>query len=103
VALVSQFSQHGASTLLSYISRFFTAGFHNVRIACGLGRHVSEEYTSCIFSKLSEDEVLCFVRTACIPDCLALVWRDTISVLSGVENDMKWRCRIMYEILGLGG
>jgi len=70
-----------------------------VRITYGLGRCDSEEYTACIFSRLSEDELVCFVRTVCIPYCLALVWRDTISMLYGVENeDFKWRCRIRYEI-----
>ena len=47
-----------------------------VRFACCLGSNVSEGY-----SKLSEGEVVCSVRTMCIPDGLALVWRDTISML----------------------
>ena len=29
MAFVSQFTQHEASTLLSYISKFFTSGFHS--------------------------------------------------------------------------
>jgi len=100
VALVSQFSQHEASTLLSDIFlgsllQVFTV----VRITYVVGNSVSEEY-----SKLSEDEVVCSVRTVCIPDCLALVCRDTISMLFGVENKvMKWRCKIRYEILAFGG
>ena len=57
-----------------------------LRIICGLGSSVSGEYTSCIFSKLLEDEVVSFVRTVCILDCLALVWRDTNSMFFGVEN-----------------
>jgi len=65
-----------------------------VRITYVVGNSVSEEY-----SKLSEDEVVYSVRTVCIPDCLVLVCRETISMLFGVENEvMKWRCRIRYEI-----
>ena len=75
-----------------------------MRITCSLGSSVSEEYSAYIFSKLSQDDVVCFVRTVCIPDCLSLVWRDTISKLFGVENEiMKWRCRFRYEILIFGG
>ena len=74
-----------------------------VRITCSLGSSVSEEYSAYIFSKLSQDDVVCFVRTVCIPDCLVLVWRDTIALLCGFGNEvMLWRCRFKYEILVLG-
>jgi len=59
-----------------------------VRITCGLGSSVSEEYTACIFRKLLEGELVFFVRTVCITGCLVLVWRDTISILFGVENSL---------------
>jgi hypothetical protein len=46
-----------------------TSGFHSaeeknmvyVRITCGLGSSVSEEYTVCVFRRLSEDEGNMFI------------------------------------------
>ena len=50
-------------TIVTYISKFFTSGFpvvkkNNtvlVKIICCLGSSVSEEYTACVFRRLSED------------------------------------------------
>jgi hypothetical protein len=63
VIVVIQFSQHEPSTLLSLIFRstllkVFNSGEEKnmvwVRITCGLGSSVSEKYTACVFSRLSE-------------------------------------------------
>ena len=81
----SQFSENEISTLLSDIFLGSLLGVVTlVRIACCLGSSVSEEH-----SKLLEDEVVCSVRKICIPDCLALMWRDTITMLFGVEIEVQ--------------
>jgi len=60
VIFVIQFSQHEPSdTIVTYISNFFASGFHSgeetygVGYTCGLGSSVSEEYTACVFKRLS--------------------------------------------------
>jgi len=53
-----------------------------VKITCGLGSSVSEEYTACVFRRLSEDGgVVCLFRTVSIPDDWVSVWKYTILVL----------------------
>jgi hypothetical protein len=73
VVLVIQFSQHEPSTLLSLIFQstlrmVFTVVKKNnmvwVEITCGLGSSVSEKYTACVFSRLSEDGSCMFIQNS---------------------------------------
>jgi hypothetical protein len=60
VVFVIQFSQHEPfDTIVIYISKFFASGFHSgeetygVGYTCGLESSVLEEYTACVFRRLS--------------------------------------------------
>jgi replication fork clamp-binding protein CrfC len=90
VILVIEFPQHEPSTILSLMFRssllqvFRVLKKYNkvwVRISCGLGSSVSEKYTACVVSRLSEDEGICLLRAVSIPDDVLSDWKDTVSVI----------------------
>jgi hypothetical protein len=86
VVLVIQFSQLEPFMLLSFICVGSLLQVITVmKKRCGLGNSVSEEYTACIFRRLSKDEGNVFCRTVCMPDDLVSVWKDTVSILFGLK------------------
>jgi hypothetical protein len=71
VVLVIRFSQHKPFTLMSVIFRTSSLQVPSVvkkqkivyvKITCGLGSSVSEEYTACVFRRLPEDGGKMFIQ-----------------------------------------
>jgi hypothetical protein len=89
--LVIQFSQHETSTVLSltflgFLLQFFTM-LHAVLVIM-----FPEEHTSCVFSRLSQVDVVCFLGTACTykitwcqrrRSCFRCIWieKEVVSLL----------------------
>jgi hypothetical protein len=61
---------------------------HNVacvRITCNVGSSVSEEFTVCVFMRLSVMEVVVCFRAVSIPDYFVSSWKETVAVPFGLK------------------
>jgi hypothetical protein len=61
---------------------------HNVgwvRITCNVGSSVSDEFTVCVFMRISEMEVVGCFRAVSISDYFVSLWKETVVVPFGLK------------------